>query len=385
MRNSRWWNAEPRALCDHSVLKFLLLGVFVAGCEQNAPSPVSEQSPLRLRALPAIGSHVGEGPKAFGRIGDLEVGENRSVYVLDRLNRVVQVFDERGRHLRSIGREGNGPGEFANPVALTWDPRGRLWVVDPGNNRYTVFSGEGELITTYPRSAEGVVGDWPGGFSPDGRLYDVTFEFTPAGPAEVLVEYEVTEEEVTPVRRIDLPELTRTTFPVFSRPGNIAVEDVPFASQPIWRIGPDGHLWYARTGEPWVYRRSLEDGTEQRFGREFEAAAVSKIERDEAIEGLARFLAISGDVDLSVIPETKPHLRGFFFDDADRLWIMRSFEYEQGNDVWPMDVWDAEGNLLGMVGGTLESTPWPKARAGLVAGVMRTEIGVEFVSLYEMR
>jgi sugar lactone lactonase YvrE len=380
--NGEWATAKPRF--DSLILAILLLAVPVGACQESLPDPEGEEVSLRLRPRPAIGSHIGEGPKAFGRIGDFAVADDRSVYVLDQLNRVVQVFDERGNHVRSIGREGNGPGEFANPVALTWDPEGRLWVVDPGNNRYSVFSADGELIRTYPRPVQGVVGDWPGGFSPDGRLYDVAFEFGPGGPVEVLVECAVTEEEVTPVRRIELPDLERTTFPLVERPGNIAMEEVPFASQPIWRIGPDGHLWYARTGEPWVYRRSLEDGTEQRFGREFEAPPVSRQERQAAIDGLARFLEIAGEVDLSVIPETKPHLRGFFFDDDQNLWIMRSFQYEPGNDAWPMDVWDPEGNLLGTVRGTLEATPWPKVGDGLVAGLMRVASAIEFVALYEV-
>ena len=366
------------------VFSVLLVTVMAGGCDSGAPATQGEETDLRLRLLPAIGSHTGEGPKAFGRIGDFEVGEDRSVYVLDQMNRVLQVFNEDGTHLRTIGREGNGPGEFTNPVAITWDPDGRLWVVDPGSSRYTVFSAEGELITTYRRPAEGVVGDWPGGFSPDGRLYDVTFEFTPAGPAELLVEYDVTGEEVTPLRHIELPDLEPTTFDVVNRPGQIAVEEVPFASQPIWRVGPDGHLWYARTGEPWVYRRSLEDGSEQRFGREFDAPPVSDVEREQAVEGLARFLEMAGDVDLSVIPERKPHLRGFFVDDKHNLWIMRSVKYDPDNDAWPIDVWNGEGHLVGTVHGTLESTPWPKVGDGLVAGLMRTDLGVEFVSLYEL-
>lgn len=360
----------------------LLLAVLVGACRNGAPAE-SSKALLRLRPLPAIGTSTGDGPNAFGRIGDIEVGDDRSVYVLDQLNRVVQVFDEHGTHLRSIGREGRGPGEFANPVALSWDPEGRLWVVDPGNSRYSVFSAEGELITTYPRPAEGVVGDWPGGFSPDGRLYDVTFELTPEGPAEVLVEYEAGGEEVTS-QRIELPDLERTTFPSANRPGTMIMEEVPFASQPIWRIGPDGNLWYARTGEPWVYRRSLEDATEQRFGRDFEAPPVSNEERQEAIAALAKFIETAGDVDLSVIPDTKPHLRGFFFDDEQNVWIMRSSDDDPGDDGWPMDVWDLEGNLLGTARGALESMPWPRVGDGLVAGVLRTDLGIESVRLYEV-
>ena len=47
------------------------------------------------------------------------------------------------------GTIGTGPGEFRTPHALAFDSQGRLFVADRGNHRIQIFDQEGELLDTY--------------------------------------------------------------------------------------------------------------------------------------------------------------------------------------------------------------------------------------------
>ena len=50
-------------------------------------------------------------------------------------------------YLKTIGRIGQAPGEFLNPMGLIIDAYGQLYVADAGNNRVQVIDGNGHFIT----------------------------------------------------------------------------------------------------------------------------------------------------------------------------------------------------------------------------------------------
>ena len=45
-----------------------------------------------------------------------------------------------GKVVRTIGRQGSGPGEFKNPLAVALDGDGNVLVADTGHNRYAVLN-----------------------------------------------------------------------------------------------------------------------------------------------------------------------------------------------------------------------------------------------------
>lgn len=78
--------------------------------------------------------------RGIGRLSD------GSVVAVDRQSAQVRVYDASGRHLRSMGQRGRGPGEFTDPFQLWITPGDTLWV---GNTRpwsYTVFTAQGAFV-----------------------------------------------------------------------------------------------------------------------------------------------------------------------------------------------------------------------------------------------
>ncbi len=75
----------------------------------------------------------------------------------------LRVFDREGRHVRTIGRKGGGPGEFSQIIGMAWRPDGNLWVVDPSNNRISVIDTAGNFVTSHPTGGSFVMMPWPGG------------------------------------------------------------------------------------------------------------------------------------------------------------------------------------------------------------------------------
>jgi len=76
--------------------------------------------------------------------GDIFVSEGHSSN--ETANARVLKFDKRGKFLKSWGKFGKGPGEFDQPHALAMDSKGRLFVGDRGNNRIQVFDQDGAYL-----------------------------------------------------------------------------------------------------------------------------------------------------------------------------------------------------------------------------------------------
>ncbi len=82
------------------------------------------------------------------KVRDLAIGKDGSIYVGQDMDKLIRVFDSDGRFVRTIGREGGGPGEFQSISSLGWRAD-TLSVVDFVQTRVSQFSAGGEHLHTF--------------------------------------------------------------------------------------------------------------------------------------------------------------------------------------------------------------------------------------------
>lgn len=90
---------------------------------------------------------AGDTPERFDRPTDVAVTPKGDFYVSDGYgnSRVVK-FSADGKYLKEWGRKGNGPGEFNLPHAIRLDAQGRVYVGDRENNRVQIFDPNGKYL-----------------------------------------------------------------------------------------------------------------------------------------------------------------------------------------------------------------------------------------------
>jgi hypothetical protein len=77
----------------------------------------------------------------IAHITDMEIDTKGNFIVADGWQSIgVYVFDRDGKFVKELGRKGQGPGEYANPVSLEISRDGDIWVADFGNNRISIYS-----------------------------------------------------------------------------------------------------------------------------------------------------------------------------------------------------------------------------------------------------
>ena len=65
------------------------------------------------------------------------------------INSRVAKFDKNGDWVKSWGEPGKGPGQFDTPHSIVLDHKGRVYVADRANNRIQIFEPDGTFITQW--------------------------------------------------------------------------------------------------------------------------------------------------------------------------------------------------------------------------------------------
>src|SRR5438128_2304213 len=86
----------------------------------------------------------------FNKPTDMAVTAAGDVFVSDGYgnNRIVH-FDKHGKFIREWGELGHKPGQFSIPHAIAVDSKGRLYVADRNNVRVQVFDQSGTLLDVW--------------------------------------------------------------------------------------------------------------------------------------------------------------------------------------------------------------------------------------------
>jgi DNA-binding beta-propeller fold protein YncE len=93
---------------------------------------------------------AGSGLEEFNAPSAVLVAPNGDIFVADghggETNARIVKFAQDGTFIKAWGKKGSGPGEFDTPHALAMDSRGRLFVADRGNNRIQIFDQDGRYL-----------------------------------------------------------------------------------------------------------------------------------------------------------------------------------------------------------------------------------------------
>ena len=77
------------------------------------------------------------------------VDEEGSIFISDVQDQAIKIFDSSGDFIQTIGRHGEGPGEFSSVGRMTFLPDGRLMVTDSRANRISLFDREGTYLGSH--------------------------------------------------------------------------------------------------------------------------------------------------------------------------------------------------------------------------------------------
>ena len=340
-----------------------------------------------------------------------------NLYVLDEEASRVVVIDAGGALVRTVGREGEGPGEFQSPAAIMVWRDGRFGVVDMGHVAYQLFGPDGELDRfVRMSSAAGDIGI---------AAMRQTVRADPAGGAVIaegagmgavffslmMEEFEGEEVDVVgedgKLERLDLSgDVPDAEFIAQARqiaPRSVDSDPPYFAPRVIWDVLPDGTIAYFDSTAYEINLVAADGGAKGVLERQLHPETVTDGIRSAVIEHLteemqkgfkelaremaelmpAEAMEEMPDMDKEARERAErtrfyaevPVLRGLRATWDGSLWVQR-----RGKDPWdangPIDVLGPDGEYMGTLSAGEPGMPLAFGPDGLVAFVEHDEMDV---------
>ena len=291
----------------------------------------------------------------LGRIGGIVVGDDGKTYILDTQLKEVVVYNATGEFLGTVGREGDGPGEFRYPGDVMVTPDHRVGVVQYVPGRIHMFAPNGDPMPDYPLP------------EPDenGRNYLRAATWTPGGVVVHQYQRPLTDDgglvSIESLVAIDEDGLEFARYcdhkSVRRAPDNKRIEGDYGLFPADWAVGSEGHV-VVRTKYD-EYELTVYDSrgdVDRIVTRQYESRRRLPDARDalqnyydETYEG-RRWRGNIGPIEY-VVHEYDADIQEFFLRDDRSLWVLTSrgaYGVPRG-EMGTFDVFDNEGRFIRQV------------------------------------
>ena len=272
-----------------------------------------------------IGALDGPEEVTFGAISHVAVADDGSMHVFDGQAVALRKFDSTGTFVGTIGRRGQGPGEYQMLIGAHFLGDGRLALYDGNNSRISTYSPSGEPLETWPLQLQmRMFTDNAFLVDSSDHLYVLTSRSAP-GP---------TPERRTILLRMSPGGEIVDTIAVPTWPQNSANRSVCLAPRGQWAFHPSGAFVTGVSDAYSLDIQPLSGGRVVRIQRAAQPVAFASGERDELEADIStsgppiESVSITrGQVPVVVhgqkqtVPATKPFFRRVITGDDGRIWV----------------------------------------------------------------
>jgi len=304
----------------------------------NPSQPVRPAVTLSSRELWRAGGDA-EDADLIGVVGEIVVDEEGNSYLLDQQLSQVLVYGPDGGLVRTIGREGAGPGEFRMASGMCMLPGGYIGVFQMMPGRIVVFDREGRSLPDLATPGEGAMIIITGAKVAGQGLVIVLQESSINGTkvtARQSIRRMGTDGSVAPA----LWETSRDIDPAHLELGSEA------NTVPVWEVAPDGGVFlstqYGR------YSIDVYDASNE-LVRVVEREYESRKRTDEEIAKVKeRFKDLPGPMasaDVKIAEADRDILMMLSRGDGE-LWVLssRSSREEAAGTLGAFEVLDSAGH-----------------------------------------
>ena len=325
-----------------------VLGLLLAGCGGSETNSALGDWTLKTDGLTLTEDlRVSETENYFfGSIQDFDVTTDGRMVVVDGEATHLKVLRPDGTLLDTLGRQGQGPGEFQSPATAEVARGDSIYVFDPGTKRFTVFA-----LSPAPSLARSVAIDreqGPRGTDAWGVLRGVRMlDGTLAARFWPYYAREEGYRQPAPVVWRSMSEAgnlgdtllheRRKHISISFEGQGVGIEPLPFDRETVVAPGPDGRLYHGVTDSLQIHATALDDTTEVIAHVPTAPVSLTEADRDSALAPIERADIRKQFVD--AMPQTKPAFTDLVVADDGHLWVRRPTDGPDAQTVswWVLD------------------------------------------------
>ncbi|MDW7760419.1 MAG: 6-bladed beta-propeller [Acidobacteriota bacterium] len=304
----------------------------------NGAVPVHPEKTVRFEKEIDFGGSEGE-PGEVYRPGPFTVDEAGRVYIVDRSDQSIKIFESDGSFARKFGRSGQGPGEFQSISHLAVRPDGRILVLDAQARRTTILEPTGEFVSSHPWTAS------MGTLLVLSDVYIVLESARTDSETEIRVKtYDYEGREIRNWGKFVAPAFRSVTRKMGESMVTVGIS-VPYSPRSVFAGDPSGRRLYHCLNDAYVIE-VYDDGGKliRKIHRSYELLPVT--EKDKT-DYLKRFDSSPQARELREgmpFPQVKTVTENMFADDRGFLWVATPVSRTEGDPkLTAFDIFDEEG------------------------------------------
>jgi hypothetical protein len=286
----------------------------------------------------------------------IAVGGDGLIYVVDQKAVQVKVFGPNGKFLRSIGKQGQGPGEVGGIRDISFTPAREILVNDTRSKRLHYFTLEGKFLRTV--TAPSTIGFEGPSQDPRGRIFAVQTAIVTDRATSELVEFTAEMKKVRTLLSIQIAK-----YPDFN-PVGPKIRFLPAA---------DGGLIWGVTTQYEINILDADGQAVRKVLKDYDPLPVTKKYRDKLMKESAY------DPSYVKFSDHFPAFLDFRRDDDGRLYV-RLYETTPDESGHVYDVFDPEGRYMARA--VIKGTKTPAFRHGRIYTIEQAPDGTPFVRVY---
>lgn len=149
-------SSNPATAVVLALVAATLLAAGPAAAQEVIELPAEDRRlEANLEEVYRVGAMTGEDWEQFGNVRRVGFDAEGKLYVFDNQADRIHVVGADGEYVRTLGRSGEGPGEFRSPDGLAVMRDGRVVIADLGHRAYHIFDADGELERMVGMALEG--------------------------------------------------------------------------------------------------------------------------------------------------------------------------------------------------------------------------------------
>lgn len=287
----------------------------------------------------------------FGVLTAVTTDEQGNVYLLDAQLNAILVFSPDGEFVTSIGREGEGPGEFQQPSGLFLTPQGDLAVLQRMPGKIILLKPDGMPAGTHPLpETDGMRMINDGALAGDALVLGIMCMKRNGGAMEIessLVRVDSDGKETAKYA-------TRTDVRDFA---NMEIDERTFGrGAVVWAAGPDGQVFISNDFDAYRIDVWNPDGSlEHVIEREYEPRTRTSREIEDNTPRIrVRGRGGRGGEMKVNMSKTSRAIERIYPREDGTLWVLSSRgAYDSGDgNIGTLDVFDRAGKFVRQI--TLE-------------------------------
>ena len=317
-----------------------------------------------------IGDEAAGDTVLFGSGIKVNQDSQGQLYITDRQMNSIHLYSGAGERLGTIGRSGQGPGEFSRYPHVSLGAQDTLYAMDTSADRITVFSPIDHVAlktidisnaTTFTddfnsfQTLADLVGVTPEGIIVSYENSAIPFLSDMSGPERKGVKLLGWDGSVLADTLYELPD--RKVVHASDASGVTTMSRLAFGRDAFFALSRDNLLYHGHNEAIAIRIGKVGDRAHRTVTVPHDPVPVTSDERNRAINGHEANMQVELRKQL---PETKPAYQTLVVDDLSRIWLQLSTPQDSTETDWI--VVDLDGNAVATT--TLPSTIQLQSVAG---------------------